>query len=83
MKVDPTLDPMQTILASITELMKQNSTMLQMMQEDRSRPRPSYDQTRKYNNNEVRRNFNQRLGVSLPKQTNVLNEESINLEEEE
>ena len=62
MKVDPSPDPMQTILASMTKLMKQNSTMLQMMQEDRSHPReypkPSYDQPMRYNSNEGRRNFN-------------------------
>ena len=43
MKVDPTPNRKQPILASIIELIKQNSTMLQMMQEDRSRPKPSYD----------------------------------------
>ena len=83
MKFDPTLNLMQSILRSINEIMKQKYTMLQMMQEDRSHPKPSYDQSRKINNNEGRRNFNQIPNISLPKQSNVVNDENINIEEEE
>lgn len=60
--VDPSPNPMQMLLSSMTQMMKQQTTMMQMMQEGMNKPkeypRPSYDQPRRYNNNpKGRRNF--------------------------
>lgn len=65
MSVDLSQDPMESLISTMKRMMKQQTMMMQMWEENLSRPKeypkPSYDQQHRYNNNqEGRRNFNQR-----------------------
>ena len=63
MSVDPSQYSMESLISTMKQMMKQETMMMHMLQKRKNRPKeypkPSYDQQRRYNNNqEDRRNFN-------------------------